>query len=183
MALAAFKLVKCIGTDAATETDCDKHPTFLSADIVSDDHATYPIAVPISSGASPNYSFELWVRLECIGAPDNYCQTFKTWGPADQPDSGDTPGDRMTIYIGTTASGATPTDSASSVATEAQHDQGSIGYYSQATALAVDVEPGDGKIDAVGEKTDYVVLQLWVEDLAQQGDIQTILFNWYYEET
>lgn len=183
MALAAFKLVKCTGSSAAVETDCNKHPTFLSADVVSLDTETYPIAVPISAGASPNYSFEIWLRSQCIGAPDNYCQNFKTWGPADQPDAGDTPGNRMTIYIGTTASGATPTDSASSVATEAQHDQGSVGYYSQATALAIGVEPSNGKIDSVGEKTDYVVMQFWVEDLAQQGDIQTILFNWYYEET
>lgn len=183
MALAAFKLVKCIGTNAATETDCDKHPTFLSADLVSLDTDTYPITVPVSAGASPNYSYELWVRLECTGIPDNYCQTFKIWGPEDQPDAGDTPGDRMTIYIGTTASGVTPVDTASSVATEEQHDQGSVGYYSQATALAVDVEPSNSQIDSVGEKTDYVVLQLWIEDLAQQGDIQTILFNWYYEET
>ena len=179
MALAAFKLVKCIGTDAATETDCNKHPTFLSADIVSDDHATYPIAVPVSAEASPNYSFEIWLRSQCTGAPDSYCQNFKVWGPADQPDAGDSPGNRLTVYIGTTASGATPTDSASSVATTAQHSN----YYSQATGLSIGVEPGDDKIEAVDEKTDYVVQQLKVEDLAQQGDIQTILFNWYYEET
>jgi len=179
MALAAFKLVKCTGTGAATETDCGKHPTFLSADIVTLEHATYPISVPISAGSSPNYSYEIWLRSQCTGAPDNYCQNFKVWGPAEQPDAGDTPGNRLTINMGTTASGATPTDSASSVATVAQHSN----YYSQATGLSIGVEPVDDKIDAVGEKTDYIVQQLKVEDLAQQGGMQTIPFMWDYEET
>lgn len=179
MALAAFKLLKCIGSGAGTETDCDKHPTFLSADVVSLETDTYPISVPVSAAASPNYSFELWVRLECTAAPDNYCQNFKIWGPDEQPDHGDTPGDKMTIYIGTTASGATPTDSASSIATTAQHSN----YYSQATGLAVGVQPSGDQIDSVGEQTDYVVLQLKVQDQAQQGDLQTVVFNWYYEET
>lgn len=179
MALAAFKLLKCIESGAGTETDCDKHPTFLREDIVSLDTAAYSIRIPVSAPASPNYSFELWVRLECTAAPDNYCQNFKIWGPDEQPDHGDSPGDRMIIYIGTTASGATPTDSASSVATTAQHSN----HYSQATGLAVGVQPSSDEIDSVGEQTDYVVLQLKVEDQAQQGDIQTVVFNWYYEET
>lgn len=182
MALAAFKLVKCTGTNAAVETDCGKHPTFISADIVNLDTELYPITVPVSAAVSPTRSFENWLRLELTGLPDNYCQNFKIWGPAAQPDAGDTPGDRMTIYIGTTAAGATPTDAESSVAVEAQHDQGSVGYFSQATALAIDVEASDNKIEAIGEKTDYVVLQLWVQDLAQQGGMQTVVFNWYYEE-
>lgn len=179
MALAAFKLLKCIGTNAATETDCDEHPTFLNADLVSLATATYKIAVPIDVASSPNYSFEIWLRSQCTGAPDNYCQNFKVWGPADQPDSGDTPGNRLTVNMGTTASGVTPTDSASSVATVAQHSN----YYSQATGLSIGVEPVDNKIDAVGEKTDYIVQQLKVQDLAQQGDMQTILFMWDFEET
>jgi hypothetical protein len=179
VALAAFKLLKCTGTNAATETDCNKHPTFLSADVTSLDTSAYPIAIPVSAAASPNYSYELWLRLECTAAPDNYTQNFKIWGPDQQPDAGDTPGNRMTILIGTTATGQTPTDSASTIATTVQHTN----HYSQATGLSVGVEPSDGKIGAIGEKTDYVVLQLKVEDQAQQGDLQTIVFNWSYEET
>jgi len=182
MALAAFKLVKCTGTNAGMETDCSKHPTFLSADVVSTETGTYPIAVPVSSGASPNYSYELWIKLECTIAPDNYCHNFKIWGPENQPDSADTPGDRMTIYIGSVSAGDTPVDTVSSYAVAIQHKDNSNGHYSEATAYSVNAAPGDAKIDAVGEQTYYVVLQLKVQDQAQQGDIQTVLFNWSYDE-
>lgn len=177
MALAAFKLLKCTGTNAATEADCSKHPCFLSADLNSTATTTYPIAIPADadSATGDSYSYENWLRLECTSVPDNYCQTFKVYGPSTQPDD---PTNKLTVMIGTTDTGVTPTANASSVATTIQHTN----YYSAATGLSIGVEPSDNQIAAVGEKTDYVVLQLQVEYEAEQGDISTVVGNWSYEE-
>jgi hypothetical protein len=177
MALAAFKLLKCTGTDAAVETDSAKVIGLLSADIVSVDTAVYYIGAPIASGEITR-SYEDWMRQEMTAAPDNYCQTFKIFGPSTQPDYLDTPGDQMTIMLGTTDSGVTPVDTASSVATVSQHDN----YYSVATGLSVGVEPSDGVIDTIGQKTDYVVAQLKVEFDVQQGDMTAFAMQWSYEE-
>ena len=177
MALAAFKLLKCTGSAASTETDCAKHPCWLSSDLTSIDTDSYQIQAPLTSG-SFTYSYETYLRYECTAAPDNYCQTFKVYGPAAQPDAGDSPGSKLTVMMGTSSSGVTPVGTASSVATTSQHDN----YYSVATGLAIGVDPSSATIDAIGEKTDYVVTQLKVAYGVQQGDMETLTMNWSYEE-
>jgi len=178
MATAAFKLNKCIGANAATETDCNKHPCFLSADLVSTATGTYPVAIPSDGISGPNYSYEQWLRMECTLAPNNQVDNIKFYGPNKQPDD---PNNKATIYAGTTASGVTPKDSQSSVATVAQHSN-YIGT-GPGEYLAIGVVPGDDIIDAIGEKTDYLVLQLKVEYEASSGDLTTTPFAIEYDES
>ena len=178
MATAAFTLYKCTGASAGSETDTVKNPTFLSADEHDSVPANHPVAVP-DAASSPNYSYECWLRMKCSTAPNNQCTNFKFWGPSTQPDSEDSPGNEMTILAGTTGTGATPTDSASTVATTAQHSN----YNASDNNLSIGVVPGDNKIDAVNEYTDYLILQLKVEDQAQRGDIAQIPFSIEYDES
>lgn len=178
MAIAAFTLYKCTDGSAATETDTVKNPTFLSADEHDTVPANHPVAVP-DAVSSPNYSYECWLRLKCITAPNNQCTNFKFWGPALQPDNEDTPGNEMTVMAGTTGTAATPTDSASTVAAAAQHSN----YNASDNNLSIGVVPADNKIDAVGEYTDYLVLQLKVEDEAQRGALATLSFSMEYDES
>lgn len=179
MANAAFDLKQCTGTNAATETTLSTRvAAFKNVDSVSVDTAAYPVPVPKDAGSSPAYSKELWLRLVNTAAPDNYCQNFKWWGPATRPDYEASPPNKVTIMAGTTGTGATPTSSASSVATTSQHNN----YYSEGTGLTIGVVPGDSKIDAVGEKTNYLVLQEKVELGAAQGDLPTQVYYWGWEE-
>ena len=174
MAIATFKLSKCTGTNAATEADSSRTPKFLNVDANSTDTANNPVAVPLSG--ADNYSYEVWLRLECTAAPDNYCQTFKIFGPSLQPDS---PANLVKIKIGTTGTGATPVNSASSVAATQQNTN----YYdSSVHFLSVGVVPGDAKINAVGEKTNYIVLQLVVSPGATRGNMGLQSFYISYEE-
>jgi len=178
MATAAFKLNKCTGANAATEANCDKHPCFLSADMVSTETGTYPVAVPSDGISGPNYSYEQWLRLECTLAPNNQVDNIKFYGPNEQPDA---PSNKVTIYAGTTVTGLTPTDSQSSVATTAQHSN-YIGT-GPGEFLAIGVVPEDDIIDAIGEKTDYLVLQMKVEYLALHGNLTTMPFAIEYDES
>lgn len=180
MATAAFKLNKCTGASAATETDCSKNPKFLSVDDASTPAANAPVAVPGDASASPAYSYECWLRMECTAAPNNFCQNFKFYGPAEQPDANQSPGNRVFIMAGTTATGATPVASASSIATEDQ----AANYYGTGVGeyLAIGVDPADDIIDAVGEKTDYLVLQLKVLDQANRGNMISVPLNVSFDE-
>ncbi len=180
MATAAFKLLKCTGTSAATETDCSKNPKFLSVDDATTPAANAPVAVPGDAGSSPGYSFECWLRLECTAAPNNFCENFKFYGPAEQPDADQSPGNRVFIMAGTTATGATPTAAASTVAITDQ----AANYYGTGAGeyLAIGVAPGDDIIDATGEKSDYLVLQLKVLDQANRGNMISVPLNFSFDE-
>ena len=173
MALAAFKLIKCTGAGAATEEDCGSHPCFLSVDLVSENTAAYSIGIPGDAPSSPNYSMEVWLRLEMTAVPNNQVTALKVWIQGDPPQDG------VTVLMGTTDTGATPTHSASSVATVDAYDN----YYGPSNALAVGIDTGDDKMDAVGEQSDFIVLQLKVEDGVDAGDITTVLLSIDYTES
>ncbi|MGB5107339.1 MAG: hypothetical protein WBP42_11570 [Candidatus Zixiibacteriota bacterium] len=179
MSLAAFALKKCTGSAAGTETTISgKALAFQSADVTTNVAADNPIPIPRDSGSSPAYSYELVMRWECTAAPDGYCQNFKYVGPANQPDFESSPANKVTVYAGTSGTGATPVNTQSTKATTAQHSN----YYSEATGLAIGVVPGDSKIDAVGEKTNYLYLQLRVEYLAQGITLPTQVHFLYFDE-
>ena len=180
MATAAFNLMKCTGTDAGDQTNSVRNPCFINTDEHSTGTGTRQVAVP-ATGASANYSYENWLLLECTAAPNNQVVNVKFWGPSQQPDYADTPGNKITVLAGTTGTGVTPKDTVSTVATTTQHDNYNgpgVGEY-----LAIDVVPGDAKIDAVGEETEFIVLQLKVEAGAQRGDGATVPFMIGYDES
>jgi len=181
MATAAFKLLKCTGTNAATETDCSKQPDFLSVDSATETPANAPIGVPGDALSSPAYSYEVWLRLECTTAPNNKVENLKFHGPSTQPDSDQSPPNRLFVMAGTTGTGATPVSTASTVATvdqAANYFGTGVGEY-----LAIDVVPGDDQIDAVGEQSEFLVLQLKVLDQATRGNMIEVPLNFTYDES
>ena len=115
MAFAVFKLTKTYGTSPGTSSDCSgKAFGFLSTDTNDAPSSANAVAVPLLVTDPANYSYESWLRLVLTSAPDNSVTSLKIWGPDSQPD-GDT---KITDYVGTTATYATPSASASSVATD-----------------------------------------------------------------
>lgn len=177
MAFATLKLYKCTGTNAATETYVsDSIVAFLNADIHSVDVGSYAIGVPAGVADPANYSYETWLRWTLDNEPDNYIQNIKVYGSSSQPDS---PNNKLTVMMGATETAATPVDTASTVATTAQHSN----YYDATTNnLAITVVPADNKLDTTGEQTFYCVSQLKVEYGAQQSQVGTMTFNMTYEE-
>jgi hypothetical protein len=177
MATASFVVLKCTGTNAATLTDCGKHPCFLSADTTSTLQNSYPILAPATSSDNANYSYELWLKLKLSAAPDNYCQNFKFYGANVQPDVAG----KLTVYVPASTgkvcaitTGVTPVSSASSIATVRQDTT----HFDLGTALTFHA----GQISTVNQVTSYLVLQLKVDYLAQQGPIATLVPNVSWEE-
>ena len=180
MSTAAFKVVKLTGVNGATETDTSENPGWLSADVHDANPSNHQVGVP-DAVSSPNYSYECQTAYKCTVAPNKQCVNFKYFGPAVQPDADDTPGNKMTVYAGTTEAPVTPTNSASSVATTVQHSN----YFGPGAGeyLAIGVVPDDDMIDAVGEYTHCLVTQLKVEDQAQRGAIATVPYSIEYDES
>lgn len=173
MAIAAFNVMKCTGSNASTETNTNNHPCFLGgygADTHSTTTSSYYITIPSSSY---NYSYEVWLRLKCTTAPDNKCENFKVYGPNTNPSTG------VIVYMGTTDTGVTPVETASSVATTRQDTN----YYGSSNALSISTEPSPHLIDAINEETDYIVLQLQVGSTASAGDIPTQHYYVEYDES
>ena len=161
--MAATILIKgCVGTDAGTEATITSI-MFRANDSVATDKSN-PIV--ITSGETA-YSYEKWIRWYCSVAPDTQCTNFKFWGAGSPPATG------ITVYAGTTATGATPVVTQSIVATTRQDTN----YTSLATGLSI-----GGTLTATGEETNYLVLQLRVADTASQGDMPQQTYNYAYDE-
>ena len=176
MAIATLKVIKCTGTSAATETDATGNlMRLMNADSTSQTDGANPIAVPATG---TNYSFENWYKFKVVTAPDNEIATIKVWGPNTQPNS-DT---KLTLYLGTTATGATPVATASTVAVD-RIDSGASEHNSQATALAVGTPQASDKLTAVNHETDFIVVQMKVEPAAVggEGPVQTLSIS--YDES
>lgn len=166
---ATIKLRVCTGTNASEENvGIEDHAGGIA--FRSNDSADYqnpednPITIP-STGI--NRSYEKWIRFLCTVAPATQVTNFKVWGPNTQPATG------LTVYWGTTATGATPTDSDSTIATIRQDTN----FYSQATAINV-----SGTLTASGQETDFLVMQLDVESTATQGNMPQQTYNYSYDE-
>lgn len=136
---------------------------FRANDSVATDKSN-PIVITSGSTA---YSYEKWIRWYCSVAPDTQCTNFKFWG------AGTPPGTGLTVYAGTTDTGVTPVVTESAVATTQQDTN----YVSLATGLAV-----SGTLTAIGNETNYLVLQLRVADTATQGDMAQQTYNYAYDE-
>jgi hypothetical protein len=161
--MAATIIIKgCISTDAATESTITAL-MFRSNDSVATDKAN-PITIPAAPGTA--YSYEKWIRWYCSVAPDTQCTNFRFWGPAAIPATG------VAFVAGTTDTGVTPVVTASAIATNP-----AINYYSLATALSV-----SGTLVDPADETDYIVLQLDVDETAAQGDMPQQTFNYAYDE-
>lgn len=154
------------GTQSAAVTGID----FESADNATNTLANRqanPITVPSSGSA---YSYEKWLKLYVDTAPANSVSNFKAWSA--QGGSGGA-GTGLTINgAGAQSTYATPVSSASTVATSPIPT-------TQGAAVAWDA----GSYTAVGNTTEYLVLQLQVDSTASQGNMGQVTISYSYDET
>jgi len=153
------------GTDAGTKSDPVDGIDFISADNAVNNltnRQNNPIVVP---GSGENYSFEKWLKLELDTAPDNEITNIQFWGPSSYPTG-------TGVNVGTTQTGATPTDSESSVATE------DVTTYTSGNKLEWD----DGSYSATGLIDEFLVLQLEVDNNASPGNWDQQTYYYSYDE-
>ena len=149
------------GTNAGTESGAVTGIDFISADNATNSLANRT-ANPITAG---NRSYEKWVTARIDVAPDNQCNNFKFW--TDGAVQSET-----TLYVGTTATGATPTASASSVATT------DATTYTSGSKLTWHA----GNLTSVGNTTDFLVLQLSTTASAAAGNWTQETLSYSYDE-
>lgn len=159
------------GTDANTDGGSAASFSFLSADGASNlqaDRISNPITIP-SSNCS--YSYEKWISA-CVGVvPSNNVSNFEIWGtfPAQLAPTG------TCWLVGTAAcaSGATPVDTSSTVATSSlgSATSGAKGTWDSASYAAAACQ------------TAYVVNQLQVTTTACVGDWGACSLSYSYDET
>lgn len=158
------------GTDAGTESPAGDATNWnlMSTDAYDSTGTTYqsnPIVVPDSGTA---YSYERWMKVEFTGT-FNSITNVKAWKSAGTLSDGN-----LSINAGETATGVTPTDSASSVATSA---------IPTTEGTAIDITPSGG-ISSDGDKTDFLVAQLVVPStVTTPGDIGTQTLTIQYDES
>lgn len=161
--MAATVTIRCnTSTDAGTESGVVTGIDFISADNATNSLGNRT-ANPITAG---NRSFEKWVTARVDVAPDNACSNFKFWTDAAVETE-------TTLYGGTTATGATPTDSASSVATT---DATTWTSGAKLTWHA-------GDLTGVSDTTDFLVLQLATTGSAAAGNWTQETLSYSYDET
>ena len=158
------------GADANTDGGSAASFSFLSADSAADsqgDRVANPISIPSSNCA---YSYEKWVSACIHTAPTNNVSNFEVWGtfPAQTAPTG------TCWLIGTAAcaSGATPVNTTSSVATSSLGDATSYSKYTWDSASYA----------AAACQTAYVVSQLQVGTAACVGDWGPCDLNYSYDE-
>lgn len=159
---ATITIQGCTGSAAGTEATITAL-MFRSNDAVTVTKAN-PITIPTGAAV---YSYEKWVRFKCTVAPAVQCTNFKFWGGNSIPGTG------LKIYAGTTASGATPVTTVSSVATTQQDTN----YYDTSHQLSI-----GGTLVNINDETDYLVTQLQVSSTATQGDMTQQTFNYSFDE-
>ena len=165
---ATIQLVKCTGSNAATENDVSGVGVRLKS---IDDHTTAPASAPITiPSADTAYSYETWLRFNCSVAPDNQCDNFQVWSLGNEIQSGNA---KVTINSDAVAAGVTPVNTLSAAGTRTDFKVKTSG-----AKIAV-----AGTLTATDDETDYSVLQLEVYTGATQGDVtQTNEYNYSYDE-
>lgn len=168
--VATFEWKVYTGTSAGTEnpaTGSADHLNFHNDDTygTSTDYQTKQIVVP-SSGTT--YSYERWLRGKWSGT-FNEISNIKFW-----KSSGTLSDANLSINAGTTTTGATPTSSASSIATSSVPT-------TEGTAL--DLTPS-GNITSSPGYSIYAVMQLEVPStVTTPGDIGVQTFTMQYDES
>lgn len=150
------------GTNAATESGAVTGIDFISADNATNSLANRQ-ANPITVGSN---SFEKWLKLKVDTAPSNSVSNFLIWGDGGVQAN-------TTLMWGTTATGATPTASASSVATT---------NFNTCTSGAK-CTWHSGSLTTQNSTTQYSVLQLQVAGGASPGNWTQETINYSYDET
>jgi len=165
---AGHNLKVCTGTNAGTESTGDASNWNLMSidayDSTGTDYQANPISVP-SSGT--NYSYERVLRVEFTGT-FNAITNVLVW-----KSSGTLSDANLILNAGKSATGVTPVNTVSSIATSTiPLDSGT----------AIDITPSGG-ISNDGDETDYLYTQLGVPDtVTTPGDIGTQTLTFQYDE-
>lgn len=171
--MAATPLLKVYtGTNAATMspsgTGDGTNWNLMSTDAYDSTGTTYqsyPITVPDSSS---NYSYERWMKIRFDGT-FNLIDNVLAWKSAGSLSDG-----ALILTAGETATGATPVNTNSTVATS---------VIPTTEGTAIDITPSSA-IDASGDSTDYLVVQLEVPStVTTPGDIGSQTITFQYEES
>lgn len=144
----------------------------LGADIGSnEDPATFPIRIPETGEYS--YSYERVFRLRAVALNDTlYCNNFRVWANSATPATG------CSIYYRVKTAYSQPVNTSAGIAesgTPALIPTADPGYAAPNITIG---GATDGRLDADGEYTDYVYLQLKVDDTATTGATATISVAW-----
>lgn len=153
------------GTNAGTESGAITGIDFISADNATNSLANRtanPITIP---DAGTNYSFEKWLKLRITVAPANSISNIKFWTDGSVAAG-------TGVKYGTTASGTTPVQTASSVATN------------DATAATSGAKAtwDSGSYSSTGLIANFLVLQMSVGTTATQGNWPQETFYYSYDE-
>lgn len=136
-------------------------------DMINADNAINSLAnrnaYPVPAGGR---SFEKWLKLRVESAPANQISNLRAWTDGTPPAD-------ATLYIGKTGTGATPTNAPSSVATA------DASAYTSTAKFDWDVTHA---LAAVGDLSDFLVLQLAIDAGAQPGNISTETLSFSYDE-
>lgn len=148
-------------TNAGTQSGAVSGIDLISADNATNSPANRS-ANPITAGEK---SFEKWLTARVDVAPDNYVNNFQAWGDGAVQSS-------TALYVGKTNSGVTPTNSDSTVATNAWTNYTSTSQFAwHATNMT-----------GVGSVTDFLVFQLDVNADAAAGNWTQETINYSYDE-
>lgn len=150
------------GTNAGTQSAAVTGIDFISADNATNSLAnrtTYPVV-------ADDRSFEKWLTARIDAAPDNQCDNWQFWTDGAVQSN-------TTLYAGVTATGATPTDSNSTVATT------DATTYTSGSKLSWDTSA----LTSIGHVTEFLVLQLDAGASATAGNWGQEVLNYSYDET
>jgi hypothetical protein len=150
------------GSGAGTQSAAQTGISFLSIDSAAND-ATTRQNNPVDVGT---VSFEKWMALVVDVAPANAVANFQWWTDGSGPSN-------VALKYGTTGTGVTPKNTTSTVAT---NDAFTATSGSPATWHA-------GSLTTVGQRTDFLVMQLQPASNAAAGNIPTETISYKYQET
>ena len=153
-------------TNAATESSAITGIDFISADNAtnsSGNRVANPITTP---AAGVTRSYEKWLKLKIDVAPDNQIDNIQFWTDGSFATG-------VSIFGGVTATGATPVNTDSSVATT------DATTWTSGGKLTWDAGP----YTTTGAIDDYLVLQMDVASTASVGNMAQETFTYSYDET
>ena len=166
---ATATVMVCTGTSAGTETSAS-NLNLMSTDAYDSTGTDYQSHKIRIQDSGTNYSYERWFRVKYTGT-FNAIENVKVWHSAGSLSDGN-----LDLKAGETDTGATPTDSQSTIATTTLTSW-------DTEAEAIDITPSGG-ISNDGDETDYCVIQLEVPDtVTTTGDIGSQTITIQYDES
>ena len=138
---------------------------FVSVDDCLADYEDYGVQIIEDT---TNYSYEVWIVFRCDLAPTTKCDNFKLWTVASLPT-----GNNITVNSSAVTVYITPTDDLSVQGTRAD-----LIDYNAGNKLSI-----GGALSEIGDKSNFMVFQLEVTDIAGVGDSGDFQMIYSYDES